>query len=95
MPVVAGAAHPSPTGLAESVLSMPVANVYRVPSWPAKPRRPTPRRFRPARTLSVHSSLLLAVTVYLLLAMYVAHVRTLWLLMGLRMPDECGCILLR
>jgi hypothetical protein len=74
---------------------MPVANVYRVPSWPAKPLRPAPRRFHPVRTLPVHSSMLLAVTVYLLLAMYVAHVRTLWLRMGLRMPDECGCILRR
>ena len=72
---------------------MPVANAYRVPSWPKKPPRPRHRRLRPVRTLSAQSSLLFTVTVYLLLAMYVAHVRTLWLLMGMRMPDGCGCLI--
>jgi len=47
------------------------------------------------RTLSAQSSLLFTVTVYLLIAMYVAHTRTLWLRMGLRMPDECGCMIRR
>jgi hypothetical protein len=70
---------------------MPPSNLYRQASWPKKPPRPRPRRFRPQRALPVQTSLLLAVTVYLLLAMYVAHVRTLVVSWGVWTPlDSVG-----
>jgi len=65
---------------------------YRAPSWPEKPRRSPLRRFRPVRSLPVHTSLLLTLTVYLFVAMYVGHVLTLALRMGLHLPAERSAV---
>ena len=65
---------------------MPPLAPYRAPSWPEKPRRRPLRRFRPVRSLPVHTGLLLTLTVYLFVAMYVGHVITLALRLGLHLP---------